>query len=59
MTAKPKTRRQWIGVGLFAAGFAATQVYFIWSAGWLTTVLCLAVAAALAGGYYLMGDRKP
>ena len=58
MTAKPRTRRQWIGAGLYAAGFLATQVYIASKAGWLWTVSTLAVAAALAGGFYLMGDRK-
>lgn len=58
MTVKPRTRRQWIGVALFAAGFLATQAYIASKNGWLWTVGTLAVAAALVGGYYLMGDRK-
>jgi hypothetical protein len=58
MTVKPRSRRQWIGAGLFAAGFLATQVYFVIVSGWVSTVLSLAVATALVGGYYLMGDRK-
>ena len=58
MTAKPRTRRQWAGVVLFGAGFLATQVFFVIVSGWVSTVLSLAVALALVGGYYLMGDRK-
>lgn len=58
MTAKPRTRRQWIGAGLFGAGFLATQVYIAAKNGWLWTLGTLAIAATLAGGYYLMGDRK-
>lgn len=58
MTAKPRTRRQWIGAGLFAAGFLAVQAYLIVMSGWATTVSSLAIAIALVGGYYLMGDRK-
>jgi len=58
MTAKPRTRRQWIGVGLFTAGFLATQAYIISKNGWTWTVGTLAVAAALAGGYYLMGGKS-
>jgi hypothetical protein len=58
VTAKPRTRRQWIGAGMFAAGFLATQAFIISKNGWLWTLGTLAVAVALAGGYYLMGDRK-
>lgn len=58
MTAKPRTRRQRLGVALFAAGFLGTQVYFVVTSGWVSTVLSLAVAIALVGGYYMMGDRK-
>jgi hypothetical protein len=58
VTAKPSTRRQWIGAGMFAAGFLATQVYLVIVSGWVTTVLSLAVATALVGGYHLMGDKR-
>lgn len=57
MTAR-RTRRQWIGAGLYAAGFLAIQAYIVAVNGWLWTVSTLAVAAALAGGYYLMGGPK-
>jgi|GraSoiStandDraft_50_1057286.scaffolds.fasta_scaffold5788205_1 hypothetical protein len=59
MTGKPRSTRQWVGAGLYAAGFLAIQAYIVSKNGWLWTVSTLAVAAAFAGGYYLMGDRKP
>lgn len=57
MTAR-RTRRQWAGAALYAAGFLAVQAYIVSKNGWLWTVSTLAVAAALAGGYYLMGGPK-
>ncbi|MFJ1765041.1 hypothetical protein ACIOD2_32270 [Amycolatopsis sp. NPDC088138] len=52
------TRRQRLGMALFAAGFLATQVYFVVVSGWVTTVLSLAVVTALVGGYHLMGGKS-